>query len=168
MLQSFKFVSPDLYWDFSHVILCCRAVLIWLRSKKVSLFQFCDLKTNLHIRVHPFPCHKVSNLYPLIFIEILAMSYFVVGQSWFDWGQRKWVYFSFVILKLICIFGFMLFHAVNVKFVSPNLYWEFSHVVLSHRAVLTWLRSKKVSYFNFTSKAQFAYSKGRAEKLWAH
>jgi hypothetical protein len=47
----------------------------------VSLFQFYNLKTNLHIRVHAFPCCKVSNLFPLIFIEILAMSYFVVGQS---------------------------------------------------------------------------------------
>jgi hypothetical protein len=30
------------------------------------------------------------------------------------------------------------------------------------------LRSKKVSYCNFVSKAQFAYSKGRAEKSGAH
>jgi hypothetical protein len=46
----------------------------------MSFFQFCDLKTILHIRVHAFSCGKVSNLFPLIFIEILAMSYFVVGQ----------------------------------------------------------------------------------------
>jgi hypothetical protein len=40
-------------------------------------FQFCDLKTNLHIRVHASLCHRVSNLFPPIFIEILAMSYFL-------------------------------------------------------------------------------------------
>jgi hypothetical protein len=52
-----------------------------LEVKESELFQFCDLKTNLHIRVHAFPCRKISNLFPLIFIEVLAMSYFVVGQS---------------------------------------------------------------------------------------
>jgi hypothetical protein len=53
----------------------------WFEVKKKSLFQFCDLKTDLHIWVHAFPCRKVSHLFPLILIEILAMSYFVVGQS---------------------------------------------------------------------------------------
>jgi hypothetical protein len=119
MPQSFKSVSPVLYWDFSHVILCRRAVMMWLWSKKVSLFQFCDLKTNLHIRVHAFPSREVPNLFPLIFIEILAMSYFVVGQSWCDWGKRKLVYFSLVILKLICIFRLMLFHATNFQICFP-------------------------------------------------
>jgi hypothetical protein len=38
----------------------------------------------LHTRVHAFPCRKVSNLFPLIFIEILAMPHFVVWQSWCD------------------------------------------------------------------------------------
>jgi hypothetical protein len=47
----------------------------------VSLFQFCDLKTNLHIRVHAFLCRKISNLFSLIFNEILAMSFFVGGSS---------------------------------------------------------------------------------------
>jgi hypothetical protein len=46
-----------------------------------EIFQFCDLKNNLHIRVHGFPCSKGSNLFPPIFIEISTMLYFVVGQS---------------------------------------------------------------------------------------
>jgi hypothetical protein len=45
-----------------------------IEVKASELFQFCDLKTNLHIRVHAFSCRKVSNLFPLIFIEVLAMS----------------------------------------------------------------------------------------------
>jgi hypothetical protein len=52
-----------------------------IEVKESELFQFCDLKTNLHIRVHAFPCRKISNLLPLIFVEILAMSGFVIGQS---------------------------------------------------------------------------------------
>jgi hypothetical protein len=43
-----------------------------IELKISELFKFCDLKTNLHIQVHAFPCYKVSNLFPLIFIEILA------------------------------------------------------------------------------------------------
>jgi hypothetical protein len=52
-----------------------------IEGKEKELFQFCDLKTNLHIRVHAFPCHKASNLFPLIFIEISAIMNFVVGHS---------------------------------------------------------------------------------------
>jgi hypothetical protein len=52
-----------------------------IELKESELFQFCDLKTNLHIRFHAFPWRKVSNLFSLIFIEVLAMSYFVIGQS---------------------------------------------------------------------------------------
>jgi hypothetical protein len=52
-----------------------------IEVKETELFQFCDLKTNLDIRVHAFPCRKFSNLFPLIFIKALAMSYFVVRQS---------------------------------------------------------------------------------------
>jgi hypothetical protein len=52
-----------------------------IEVKESELFQFCDLETNLHIQVHVFPCRKVLNLFLLIFIEVLAMSYFVVGQS---------------------------------------------------------------------------------------
>jgi hypothetical protein len=51
-----------------------------IEVKESELFQFCDLKSNLHTRIHAFPCRKVSNLFPLIFIEILAVSYFVLGQ----------------------------------------------------------------------------------------
>jgi hypothetical protein len=51
-----------------------------IEVKESDLFQFFYLKTNLHIRVHAFPCHKVLDLFPLIFIKVLAMSYFVVGQ----------------------------------------------------------------------------------------
>jgi hypothetical protein len=145
MLQRLKFVFSDLYWDFIHVILCCRAVLMWLRWKKVKyfnivilkliwifgfilfhapkaqicflqsllrfypcctlsqgrldvtevkkseIFQFCDFKTNLHIRVHTFPCSKGSNLFSLIIIEILSMSCILVWQSWCDCGERMWV-----------------------------------------------------------------------------
>jgi hypothetical protein len=52
-----------------------------IEVKESELFQLCDLKTNLHIRVHVFPCRKVSNLFLPIFVEILAMSYFLLGQS---------------------------------------------------------------------------------------
>jgi hypothetical protein len=54
-----------------------------------NLFQFCDLEANLHVRVHAFPCRKVSNLFLLIFVGVLAVSYFVVGQSWWRWGQGE-------------------------------------------------------------------------------
>jgi hypothetical protein len=52
-----------------------------IEVKEREFFQFCDLKTNLHIKVHAFSCCKVSNLFSLIFIEVLAMLNFVVGQS---------------------------------------------------------------------------------------
>jgi hypothetical protein len=98
MPQSFKFVSPDLYWGFSHDILCRKGSPDVIGVKESQLFQFFDLKTNLHIRVHAFPCCKVSNLFTLIFIEVLAMLCFVVGQSWCRWGQRKKL-FQFCDLK---------------------------------------------------------------------
>jgi hypothetical protein len=41
--------------------------------KESELFQFWDLKTNLHIRVYAFPWSINSNLFPPIFIEILFM-----------------------------------------------------------------------------------------------
>jgi hypothetical protein len=42
---------------------------------------FCDRKTNLNIRFHAFSCSKGSNLFPLMFIDILSMTYFAAGQS---------------------------------------------------------------------------------------
>ena len=67
---------------YNKTILCLqiKELLDVIEVKESELFQFCYLKTNLHIQVHAFSCHKVSNLFPLIFIEVLAMSYFVVGQ----------------------------------------------------------------------------------------
>jgi hypothetical protein len=35
-----------------------------IEVKESDLFQFCDLKTNLHIRVHAFPCSKGLDLLP--------------------------------------------------------------------------------------------------------
>jgi hypothetical protein len=58
-----------------------QGILDVIEVKESEIFQFCDLKTNLHIRVHGFPCSKGSNLFPLIFIEILSMLYSLVGQS---------------------------------------------------------------------------------------
>jgi hypothetical protein len=52
-----------------------------IEVKESESFQFRDLKTNLHIRVHANPCRKVSNLFPPIFIEILGISHFLIGQS---------------------------------------------------------------------------------------
>jgi hypothetical protein len=52
-----------------------------IEVKESEIFQFCDLKTNLHIRVHAFPCSKGSDFLPPIFIEILSISYYVIGQS---------------------------------------------------------------------------------------
>jgi hypothetical protein len=52
-----------------------------IKVKESEIFQFCDLKTNLHIHVHAFLCSKVLDLFPLIFIDILTMSLYVVGQS---------------------------------------------------------------------------------------
>ena len=55
-----------------------------------------------------------------------------------------------VILKLIYIFVFVFFMLQRLtKFVSSNLYWDFFYVVLCCRAVLMWLRWKKVNFFNF-------------------
>jgi hypothetical protein len=103
-----------------------------IEVKESELFQFCDLKTYLHICVHAFPCSNSSNLFPLIFIEILSMSYFVVGQSWCDWGESKWFFFNFVILKLICIFQLshtritvtvMIFRLIRWWENFPKRYW---------------------------------------------
>jgi hypothetical protein len=79
--QSFKFVSP---WDVQK---CLWLILMGPELGSVDvilveeneIFQFCDLKANLHIRVNAFPWSKGSNLFLPIFIEILSMLYFVVG-----------------------------------------------------------------------------------------
>jgi hypothetical protein len=66
--------------NFNEILYWSKGSLDVIEVKENKIFQFGDLKTNLHIRVHAFPCSKGSNLFPPIFIEILAL-YFLIGQS---------------------------------------------------------------------------------------
>jgi hypothetical protein len=73
---------------------------------------------------------------------------------WLRW--KKVSYFNFVILKLICIFAFMLF---RLKFVFSYIYWDLIQVILCCWAVLMWLRWRNTSFFILKLICIFTFKK---------
>jgi hypothetical protein len=55
---------------FIEILSLLECSLYVIEVKVSEIVQFCDPKTNLHIRVHAFPCSK---FFAPIFIEILSI-----------------------------------------------------------------------------------------------
>ena len=94
--------------------LCCRAVLMWLRWKNLQYFNFVILKLISIIMLMLFHAPKAQ----ISFRWSLLRFYLYCREAlmWLKWKKAK--YFNFVILKLIYIFGFMLFYAPKAQFFS--------------------------------------------------